>query len=141
MIGASRQLSTSVEMQFLQLYGRQKLNASLLKVQQQKNLVDCGVFTIAFCTEYCYTGRKWVLLAEFDIMRMRDHLHNCIENMELTPFPKLRRKLKLRKQTEKVLNYSIAADCAALCEFPNSYGGAVRAQLEPCPDVSMAGRW
>ena len=59
-----------------------------------------------------------MLLAEFDIMRMRDHLHNCIENMELTPFPKLRRKLKLRKQTEKVLNYSIAADCAALCEFP-----------------------
>ena len=45
-------------MQFLQLYGRQKLNASLLKVQQQKNLVDCGVFAIAFCTEYCYTGRK-----------------------------------------------------------------------------------
>ena len=141
MIGASRQLSTSVEMQFLQLYGRQKLNASLLKVQQQKNLVDCGVFAIAFCTEYCYTGRKGVLLAEFDIMRMRDHLHNCIENMELTPFPKLRRKLKLRKQTEKVLNYSIAADCAALCEFPNSYEGAVRAQLELCPDVSMAGRW
>ena len=123
MIGASRQLSRSVEMQFLQLYGRQKLNASLLKVQQQKNLVDCGVFAIAFCTEYCYTGRKGVLL--------RDHLHNCIENMELTPFPKLRRKLKLRKQTEKVLNYSIAADCAALCEFPNSYEGAVRAQLDP----------
>ena len=82
-------------MQFLQLYGRQKLNASLLKVQQQKNLVDCGVFAIAFCTEYCYTGRKVVLQDEFDIMRMRDHLHNCIENMELTPFPKLRRKLKL----------------------------------------------
>ena len=33
------------------------------------------------------------------------------EGLELTPFPKLRRKLKLRKQTEKVLNYSIAADC------------------------------
>ena len=58
MIGGSRQLSTSVEMQFLQLYGGQKLNASLLKVQQQKNLVDCGVFTVAFCTEYCYTGQS-----------------------------------------------------------------------------------
>ena len=131
-IGASRQLSTSVEMQFLQLYGRQKLNASLLKVQQQKNLVDCGVFAIAFCTEYCYTGRKGVLQAEFDILRMRDHLHNCIENMELTPFPKLRRKLKLRKQTEKVLNYSIAADCAALCEFPNSYDDMVQCDTKTC---------
>ena len=132
MIGASRQLSTSVEMQFSQLYGRQKLNASLLKVQQHKNLVDCGVFAIAFCTEYCYTGRKGVLLAEFDIMRMRDHLHNCIENMELTPFPKLRRKLKLLKQTEKVLNYSIAADCAALCEFPNSYDDMVQCDTKTC---------
>ena len=132
MIGASRQLSTSVEMQFLQLYGRQKLNASLLKVHQQKNLVDCGVFAIAFCTEYCYTGRKGVLQAEFDNMRMRDHLHNCIENMELTPFPKLRRKLKLRKQTEKVLNYSIAADCAALCEFPNSYDNMVQCDTKTC---------
>ena len=132
MIGASRQLSTSVEMQFLQLYGRQKLNASLLKAQQQKNLVDCGVFAIAFCTEYCYTGRKGVLQAEFDILRMRDHLHNCIENMELTPFPKLRRKLKQRKQTEKVLNYSIAADCAALCEFPNSYDDMVQCDTKTC---------
>ena len=132
MIGASRQLNTSVEMQFLQLYGRQKLYASFLKVQQQKNLVDCGVFAIAFCTEHCYTGRKGVLQAEFDIMRMRDHLHNCIENMELTPFPKLRRKLKLRKQTEKVLNYSIAADLAALCEFPNSYGDMVQCDTKTC---------
>ena len=67
-----------------------------------------------------------MLLADFDIMRMRDHLHNCIENMELTPFPKLRRKLKLRNQTEKLLNYSIAADCAPLCEFPNSYDDMVQ---------------
>ena len=136
MIGASRQLSISVEMQFLQLYSRQKLNASLLKVQQQKNLVDCGVFAIAFCTEHCYTGRKGVLLAEFDIMRMRDHLTNCIENMELTPFPKLRRKLKLRKQTEKVLNYSIATDCAALCEFPNSYDDMVQCDTKTPPPPS-----
>ena len=73
-----------------------------------------------------------MLLAEFDIMRMRDHLHNCTENMELTPFPKLRRKLKLRKQTEKVLNYSIAADCAALCEFPNLYDDMVQCDTTTC---------
>ena len=76
-----------------------------------------------------------MLLAEFAIMRMRDHLHNCIENMELTPFPKLRRKLKLRKlrkQTEKVLNYSITADCAALCEFPNSYDDMVQCDTKTC---------
>ena len=73
-----------------------------------------------------------MLLAEFDIMRMRDHLHKCIENMEITPFPKLRRNLKLRKQTEKVLNYSIAADCADLCEFPNSYDDMVQRDTKTC---------
>ena len=61
-----------------------------------------------------------------------DHLHNCIENMELTPFPKFRRKLKLRKQTEKVLNYSTPADCAALCEFPNSYDDMVQCDTKTC---------
>ena len=73
-----------------------------------------------------------MLQSEFDIMRMRDHLHNCIENLELTPFPKLRRKLKLLKQTEKVLNYSIAADRAALCEFPNSYNDMVQCDTKTC---------
>ena len=73
-----------------------------------------------------------MLQAEFDIMRMRDHLHNCIENMELMPFPKLRRKPKLRKQTEKVLNYSIAADCAVLCEFPNSFDDMVQCDIKTC---------
>ena len=65
-------------------------------------------------------------------MRMSDNLHNCIENMKLTPFPKMRRKLKLRKQTEKVLSYSIAADCAALCEFPNSYDDMVQCDAKTC---------
>ena len=75
-----------------------------------------------------------MLLAEFDIMRMRDHLHNCIENMELTPFPKLRRKLKLRKQTEKVLNYSIAADCV-------SFQIRMREQSVPSLNPAQTFRW
>ena len=58
MIGGSRQLNTSVEMQFLQVYGRQKLNASLLKVQQQKNLVDCGVFAIFFLQNIATLSEK-----------------------------------------------------------------------------------
>ena len=68
MIGGTRVLTTSVEMQFLQMYGKQKVNVSFLKAQQQTNSVDCGVFVIAFCTEFCYTGRKGVVQAEFDIL-------------------------------------------------------------------------
>ena len=37
MLGGAKLLSTSVEMQLLQMYGKQKLNISLLKVQQQNN--------------------------------------------------------------------------------------------------------
>ena len=132
MSGGASELSTSVDMQFLQMYGRKKLNVSLLKVQQQSNTVDCGVFAIAFCTEFCYTGRTGVLQAEFDIMRMREHLLNCFENMEITPFPKLRKKLKLKKQTEKIFNYSISADCAASCVFPNSFNDMVQCDTKTC---------
>ena len=95
MLGGAKVLSTSVEMQLLQMYGKQKLNISLLKVQQQNNSVDCSIFAVAFCTEFCYTGKRGVLQAEFDILRMREHLINCFENMEMTPFPKFRTKMKL----------------------------------------------
>ena len=126
------ELSTSVDMQFLQMYGRGKLNISLLKVQQQRNSIDCGIFAIAFCTEFCYTGRKGVLHAEFDVVKMRGHLANCMENMELTPFPKVIKRLKLRKQKEKVFNYSISADCAALCDYPNSFNDMVQCDNKTC---------
>ena len=128
----SSELSTCVDMQFLQMYGRKKLNVSILKVQQQSNNVDCGIFAIAFCTEFCYTGRKGVLQAEFDRLKMRDHLLNCLENMELTPFPKLKRKLRLKKQAEQIFNYSISADCAAMCDYPNSFNDMVQCDTKDC---------
>ena len=132
MLGGAKVLSTSVEMQLLQMYGKQKLNISLLKVQQQNNSVDCGIFAIAFCTEFCYTGKRGVLQAEFDILRMREHLINCFENMEMTPFPKFRTKMKLRKQIEQLGDYSISADCAAKCDFPNSYNDMVQCDSKEC---------
>ena len=99
MLGNLGQLGTSVEMQLAQIYGGEKINVSLLKVQQQDNCVDCGVFAIAFCTEFCFTGRKGILEAEFNLLKMRQHLLTCLENMELVPFPKIRRKLKLKKKS------------------------------------------
>ena len=62
-------------------------------MQQQDNSVDCGVFAIAFSTNYCFAGRKSILEAEFNLLKMRQHLLTCLENMELVPFPKIRRKL------------------------------------------------
>ena len=108
------------------------MNVSLLKVQQQRNSIDCGIFSIAFCTGFCYTGRKGVLQAEFDVVKMRGHLANCMENMELKPFPKVIKRLKLRKQKEKVFNNSISADCAALCDYPNSFIDMVQCDNKTC---------
>ena len=88
------ELSTSVDMQFLQMYGRGRLNVSLLKVQQQRSSIDCGIFAIAFCTEFCYTGRKGIVQAEFDIVKMRGHLVNCFD-IHYTP--------KVNSQSENLI--------------------------------------
>ena len=55
-----------------------------------------------------------------------------MENMELTPFPKVIKRLKLGMQKEKVFNYSISADCAALCDYPNSFNDMVQCDNKTC---------
>ena len=64
-----------------------KLNVSFLQVQQQDNTADCGLFTITYCTEFCFRGKTDIVEAEFD--RMQQHFLNCLENMEIVPFPNL----------------------------------------------------
>jgi Ulp1 family protease len=40
------------------IYGKNKdiVPVKIHKVQQQTNSVDCGVFAIAFMTEFCFSG-------------------------------------------------------------------------------------
>ena len=73
MLGNKCERPTSMEMQLTQIYGKGtgKLKVSFLQVQQQDNTVDCDIFAIAYCTEFCFTGK-----AKFDRMRMRQHLLN-----------------------------------------------------------------
>ena len=83
--------------------------------EDRNNNTSRGLWSIRHCILYrvLLHWAKGVLQAEFDIMRIRDHLHNCIENMELMPFPKLRRKLKLRKLKKcLIILYS-----SRLCSF------------------------
>ena len=98
MLGNRSEAGTSVEMQLLNIYGqdRKKIKVFLLKVQQQDNHIDRGVFAIAFRTEFCFSGLKGFLNAEFDMLKFRQHLVNCLENLELVPFPKVKRKLNLK---------------------------------------------
>ena len=72
------------------------------RVQQQHSGVDCGIFAIAYATEFVfkqYTGNEHI---EFDRSVMRDRLLMCFQNQDLIPFPKLKRKMKLKNRSQLV---------------------------------------
>ena len=100
MLDSRSEAGTRVEMQLLNFYRqhRMKIKVSLLKVQKQDNHIDCGVFAIVFRTEFCFTGLKGVLNAEYYLLTFRQHLVNCLENLELVPFRK-KIKFKITKTT------------------------------------------
>ena len=75
-----------------------------------------------------------VLEAEFDLLKMRQHLLTCLENLQILPFPKTRRKLKLSKKNTKTLgmDYTIYVDCAASCGLPNTFDNMVQRDANDC---------
>ena len=99
--GPSPRLSQSLEMQLFAIYGRGKRHLQILRphVQQQHNGVDCGIFAIAFATEFVYKQYAGNELIEFDRPKMRDHLLECFQSQNLTPFPKMKRKMRLKNKT------------------------------------------
>ena len=56
-----------------------------IPVQQQKNLSDCGVFSIAFATSLLY-GQN-TMNVTYNINQMRPHLLQCLKGGNITPFP------------------------------------------------------
>lgn len=110
---------------------KKNINVSLLKVQQQDNNVDCGIFAIAFCTEFCFTGKQGILEAEFDRIRLRPHLLTCLENLDMVPFPKLRKKMKLKKNNPAI-EYTISFDCAASCGYTNAFNDMIQCEQNGC---------
>ena len=56
-----------------------------IPVQQQKNLSDCGAFSIAFATSLVY-GQNPMNVTN-DISQMRPHLMQCLKGGIMTPFP------------------------------------------------------
>ena len=47
-----------------------------LPVQQQKGVLDCGLFAIAFALEICMGKNPQYIL--FEQTKMRQHLHSCL---------------------------------------------------------------
>ena len=51
---------------------------------KQHGIVDCGLFAIATCVSLASSD---ILLKKFDQSKMREHLVECLENLNLIPFP------------------------------------------------------
>lgn len=63
-------ITDSLKIQLSQLYWtnnnkEQAIEITIPRVQQQTNCADCGVFAVAYLTEYCHTGRELFFLELF----------------------------------------------------------------------------
>ena len=56
-----------------------------IPVQHQKNLSNCGVFSIAFATSLVYGQNR--INVTYDISQMRPHLMQCLKGVIMSPFP------------------------------------------------------
>jgi len=50
---------------------------------KQDGIADCGLFAIATCVSLSSCG---ILPKQFDQSKMREHLVECFENLNLIPF-------------------------------------------------------
>ncbi|XP_078681625.1 polycystin-1-like protein 2 [Branchiostoma floridae x Branchiostoma belcheri] len=90
-IGAD--MTTYLQVQLYQTYAafadqeRNVLTIILPEVQCQTNVVDCGLFAIAWAVDIAQ-GQDVSSIA-YDDRKMRSHLKKCLEQGRLTPFPHL----------------------------------------------------
>ena len=83
-------ISNSLKLQLFAVYGGTKkhLNIKIPQVQQQSNLVDCGLFAIALAAEFCFNGYDGDDSIEFDRQFMRAHVLACFQRKTFSHFPK-----------------------------------------------------
>ena len=68
------------------------LKVNCLQVQQQSNSIDCWVFAItAFAVGVCFGFPPNESC--YDFIEMRNHLSTCLQIQELSPFPKISRRV------------------------------------------------
>ncbi|XP_057297093.1 uncharacterized protein LOC130625987 [Hydractinia symbiolongicarpus] len=72
----------------------EELVIDVMPVQQQKNGVDCGLFSIAFATSLAFGEHACDKIYGND--SLRPHLLSCLDAGQMTPFPS---KLRARKRT------------------------------------------
>lgn len=70
-----------------------------MPVQQQSNLTDCGIYSIAFAYHLAIGDEPSAL--NFDDSKLRQHLVQCFEAEELSPFPVLYGQSDIRHCAKK----------------------------------------
>lgn len=90
------------------------LKVHRLSVQQQEGTSDCGLFSIAFCLEQCL-GRNLEKVF-FEQKKMRGHLHKCLKDGVLVPFPSSPSELLLRPR-KGVLTIEVFCSCKMPAQF------------------------
>ena len=126
LLSEKRPLSNSTQIQLSKLYGNSlcEVKIRLPRVQQQQNGVDCGVFAIAFATEFCFAKKELSKSLIFDTKLMRPHLIQCIEFGKFTPFPKRRSSVppKRLSLSKKDVEITISKNCkSAGCDLPDLF--------------------
>ena len=88
-------LSESI-LQVIKKYHGNTCIVKLLNIQKQQGFKDCGLFAIANATSICYGDDPTALV--YEQHEMRQHLLNCLEKEEMTPFPHDVSQQKRRKR-------------------------------------------
>ncbi len=119
-------LTPSLEEQLVQVYRPAiencKLMVTLISVQQQDGVTECGVYCIA----NAYNAALGRSLSEvtYKKQEMRAHLEQCFEDEKLSPFPPATAPV----QKSTLQHLSIQLHC--LCGLPETYDS----QMVECED-------
>ena len=115
-LGANlKDLRNNVKIQLSQIYRTSSsiLQVKVPRVQQQPNSYDCGLFAIANVVEFCFNPNGFNTRVSYTVSKMREHLIECLERGNMTPFPKetVRGRSKLDSVTCKVVKIPIWCRC------------------------------
>ena len=116
----SMPLNLSTALQICKIYpaphDRSTLRLKKLSVQQQAGTMDCGLFALAYAAEICYGYSP--SKASFEQKKMRTHLHRCLSDGIIVPFPKIPGDQEtIPRPTEGICNVKVYC----LCRLPEDY--------------------
>ncbi len=110
-------LTPSLERQLVQVYRPAVREGSLMvtvvPVQQQEGVTDCGVYSIA--AAYNAALGMDLRAVTYNPERMRAHLEQCFEKEELSPFPPAEKRVRRCK----LAHLFVHVYC--ICGLPDSY--------------------